>query len=234
MLDAGCQLRGRYHIERVLGQGGMGAVYQAADTQLSGKKVAIKEMAIMIADPTDRQRAVEQFHKEAGMLAQLDHPSLVYVTDHFEEEGKWYLVMAYVDGKTLEARLNEVDGFLSVTDVVAWMDQVCDVFEYLHSHSPPIIFRDMKPSNIMLDSRGRIRLIDFGIARDFVASSKTATFIKGAGTPGFAPLEQYCCTTDPRTDVYSLGATMYCLLTRTIPPPSPDLAAFNATLTPPS
>ncbi|HEY3998579.1 MAG TPA: serine/threonine-protein kinase, partial [Candidatus Xenobia bacterium] len=234
MLSTGAVLQGRYRIERVLGRGGMGAVYLAIEEQLGNKRVAIKEMRIDIDNPTERQQAIDQFYSEARILATLDHPNLVDVTHYFEEKGKQYLVMAFIDGKTLEALVNETQGYLPVASVVNWMDQIGDVLEYLHGHDPPIIFRDMKPSNVMLDTRSRIRLIDFGIARSF-DSGKTKAFIKGVGTDGFAPLEQYgqSGTTDARTDIYAWGATIYALLTRSIPPSAVDLATREAVLAPP-
>ncbi|HEY4003434.1 MAG TPA: protein kinase [Candidatus Xenobia bacterium] len=236
MLVTGSVLQARYRIERVLGHGGMGAVYLATEEHLGGKRVAIKEMSVQIDDPTERASATQQFEREARILATLDHPGLVDVSHYFEENGKQYLVMAFVDGKTLEQVLNEAKTFLAESQVVEWLDQVCDVLEYLHGQDPPIIFRDMKPSNVMLDARGRCRLIDFGIARSFDSTTKTATFIKGAGTAGFAPMEQYGKkgTTDLRSDIYALGATTYTLLTRTIPPAAVDMALNDEKLTPPS
>lgn len=219
MLQTGSVLADRYEIERVLGRGGMGSVYLARVLSLGGKPVAIKEM-IPVTDGSSPGEASAQFQREAKLLAVLEHPGLVDVTDYFEFEGRQYLVMAYIEGMTLAEKLKaEERDFFAVPDVVRWGAELCDVLEYLHSHDPPVVFRDLKPSNIMLDRRGRIRLIDFGIARFLEPSQATNTFIKGRGSAGFAPLEQYGAgTTDRRTDVYSLGATLYYLLTGRIPP----------------
>lgn len=235
MLTPGTILQGKFVIEKILGQGGMGAVYLAHDLSLGGKRVAIKAMQVAIQDAGERERAIKQFHREAQMLANLDHPGLADVTAAFGEGDTEYLVMSLIDGVTLEAVLMEQQGFLAVPQVLAWMDQLCDVLGYLHSQDPPIIFRDLKPGNIMLDAHHRIRLIDFGIARVLEAGTNTTTFIKGAGTPGFSPVEQFGgATTDVRSDVYALGATLYCLLTRTLPPVSVNLLSGEDALVPPT
>ncbi len=234
MLASGAVLQGKYLIEKTLGQGGMGAVYRARVTSLAGKPVAIKEMVVDIDDDAMRTAAIAQFHREAEMLAGLDHPNLVDVTDYFEEAGHQYLVMSLVDGQTLEVIANQAPGFLPIQDVVAWTQTLCDVLGYLHGQTPPIIFRDLKPDNIMLDSRQRIRLVDFGIARVFEAGSRTATFVKSVGTPGYSPVEQHGgSSTDPRSDVYALGATVYTLLTKTVPPVSVNLMSGDESLIPP-
>ncbi|MHB2015945.1 MAG: protein kinase domain-containing protein [Candidatus Xenobia bacterium] len=222
VLPAGTALhQGRYVVEKVLGEGGMGAVYLARQARIGGKRVAIKEMLVDLHDAEARKRAVELFQRESSILQRLDHLGLVKVHASFEDNGAEYLVMDFVDGETLDHIFHKHKKFLPVSKVVGWMDQLCEVLQYLHSHNPPIIFRDLKPANIMLDIAGRIRLIDFGIARIFDPDSKTTTFIKGAGTHGFAPVEQYGGgSTDTRSDVYALGATMYVLLTRTLPPAS--------------
>lgn len=212
----------------------MGAVYLAQEVTLGVKRVAIKEMAVDIQDAERRRMALAQFHEEARILASLDHPGLVDVSHYFDEGGKQYLVMAYIDGQTLETLVNRNESFYEIHTVMDWLDQMCDVLEYLHTHDPPIIFRDLKPSNVMLDNRNRIRLIDFGIARSF-DQSKTVDFIKGVGTVGFAPLEQFgnSGSSDPRTDVYALGATAYSILTRSLPPSAVDLVTREVELVPP-
>ena len=234
MLEPGASLQRGYVIERILGKGGMGAVYLARHATLS-RRVAIKETVLHLDNPEDQARASQQFQQEAEILASLEHPNLVDVKDFFEEDGSWFLVMSFVDGSTLETIVNEAPGPLPIDQVLDWADQICEVLIYLHEHRPPVIVRDLKPNNIMLDARDRIRVIDFGIARVYEAGSETAMFVKGAGTVGFAPVEQFGGgTTDPRTDLYSLGATLYALLTRTLPPWSVALATGEATLTPPS
>lgn len=218
MLATGVILAKRYSIESVLGRGGMGAVYLARMEALGGKRVAIKEMTLSVPDGM-KDKALAQFQTEARLLANLDHPNLVQVTDFFEEGGHHYLVMAYVDGETLSDRLKQSEGPLRVPEVLEWARQLCSVLDYLHNQNPPIIFRDLKPSNIMLDAGNRIKLIDFGIARSFNPESVTCTFIQGMGTQGYSPLEQYggAGSTDPRSDQYALGATLYHLLTGEVP-----------------
>lgn len=227
MLTAGHILQNRYNILEVVGRGGMGTVYRATHAILQ-RDVAIKEM--VVPDAVQRVQAVRLFHKEARVLAALDHPGLVRVTDCFEEGGSLYLVMDFIAGETLEQRAARP---VEAAVVLDWMLQVCDVLAYLHGQEHPIIVRDVKPGNIMLDARGKIRLVDFGIARVLVPKPSTSTLI--AVTPGFAPVEQYgggeC---DARTDLYALGATLYVLLTGTVPPPSVALLALDARLRPPS
>jgi serine/threonine-protein kinase len=208
------KLAGRYVILRRVGRGGMGAVYQAADDRITGKMWAIKEMSdAAIIDPLEKRQAVDGFRQEAVMLATLDHPNLPKVTDHFSEEGRQYLVMDFIEGETLEERVGrDVGKPLPMDEVLGWADQLCDVLAYLHRRDPPVIFRDLKPSNVMVTPDGMIKLIDFGIARLFKPGkvSDTAFF----GTAGYSPREQYGRgQTDARSDVYALGAMLYHLLT---------------------
>jgi serine/threonine-protein kinase len=214
-------LAGRYLIIQKIGQGGMGAVYKAADTRLGHKVVAIKEMSdAAITDPLEKQQARQAFEQEAQMLARLNHPNLPRVTDHFSEGGKQYLVMDFIEGHTLEEILNQTPGFLSEKQVVDWGTQLCDVLDYLHRQQPPVIFRDLKPGNIMLDQDGKVKLIDFGIARLFKPGKTSDTI--AFGTAGYAPPEQYGKgQTDARSDVYALGATLHHLLTRREPAVDP-------------
>lgn len=234
MLQTGTLLGGRYTIEGVVGQGGMGAVYRARMEQLGGKRVAIKEMTLSVPDQM-RDKALDQFRTEATMLANLDHPNLVQVTDFFEEGGQYYLVMAFVDGQTLSEMMRSNDGPFRVYEVLDWAKQLCAVLEYLHTRNPPIIFRDLKPSNIMVDANNRIRLIDFGIAKNFHPESVTCTFLQGMGTAGYAPLEQYggAGSTDARSDQYALGATIYHLLTGQVPISPIEIVSMGLELTPP-
>ena len=207
-------LSGRYVILRCVGKGGMGAVYQAADIRIPGKTWAIKEMSdAAITNPLEKQEAIAAFRQEALMLARLDHSNLPKVTDHFAEGGKQYLVMDFIEGETLAGRLEQEDGGpLPVDEVLDWARQLCDVLEYLHSQSPPIVFRDLKPANVMVTPEGTVKLIDFGIARLFKPgkAADTAFF----GTAGYAPKEQYGeGQTDARSDICALGATLHYLLT---------------------
>ena len=214
-------LANRYIIVQKVGQGGMGAVYQATDTRLGHKLVAVKEMSdAAITDPLEKQQARQAFEREAQMLARLNHPNLPRVTDHFSEGGKQYLVMDFIEGQTLEEILNQILGFLDEKQVVDWGVQLCEVLDYLHHQQPPVIFRDLKPTNIMLDRDGKVKLIDFGIARLFKPgkAADTASF----GTAGYAPPEQYGKgQTDARSDIYALGATLHHLLTKRDPAQTP-------------
>lgn len=225
LLSANTLLNNRYLILEKVGQGGMGAVYKASDTRLGQKPVAVKELSeAALSNPLDRQQARQSFEQEAQLLAKLSHPNLPRVTDHFSEAGKQYLVMDFIDGKTLQALLDATHGPLAVKQVVDWACQLCDVLDYLHGQQPPVIFRDLKPTNIMLDRDGKIKLIDFGIARHFKAgkTSDTTSF----GTAGYAPPEQYGKgQTDARSDIYALGATLHHLLTGRDPADNP----FNFT-----
>lgn len=217
-LQPGSLLAERYRIKSILGQGGMGTVYLAHLESLA-KPVAIKEMRSYQGSDRRHRQAVEQFHREAQFLAHLDHPNLVHVSDYFEENAHYYLVMAYVEGQNLSQRLRQVGGPLPVVEVLNWAVQLTSVLTYLHEQEPPLLFRDLKPSNIMLDRAGRIRLIDFGIARSFQPDVTTESFLQGVGSAGYSPLEQYSGAggTDPRSDLYSLGATLFHLLTHQIP-----------------
>ncbi len=212
-------LDGRYSIVRTIGQGGMGAVYLALDTRLQNKPVAIKEMSTG-AVGGDLQAAIDSFKKEARILINLRHHALPVIYDFFSgEEQRWYLVMDYIKGDTLKAELQK-RGPLPEAEVIYWAHQLCDILEYLHKQNPPIIFRDLKPDNIMLTPEGQIKLIDFGIARNFQPGNTADTVAYGSG--GFAPPEQYGQNqTDARSDVYSLGATLHFLLTGIDPSKNP-------------
>lgn len=206
-------LKQRYRIIESIGQGGFGAVYRAEDTQLGSRQIALKEMSQNGLSPQQQKEAATAFEQEALMLAHLQHPSLPSIFDHFEENGRWYLVMSFIQGETLEDYLSsKQDGKLPLDEVVDIGMQLCTVLGYLHHQQPPIIFRDLKPANIMRTSDGHIYLIDFGIARHFKPGQTRDTMY--IGSPGYAPPEQYGkAQTTPRSDVYSLGATLHQLLT---------------------
>ena len=229
-LEPGTMLSNRYKIETTLGQGGMGAVYLGRIEALN-KPVAIKEMRVQASDDKRQQQAIDQFRKEAHFLANLEHPNLVQVTDFFEENGRYYLVMAYVKGQNLSEVMQSKPGTMPVAQVLEWALQLTSVLGYLHTQEPPILFRDLKPSNIMLDTAGNIRLIDFGIARAFNPDEATATFLQGMGSAGYSPLEQYqgAGGTDPRSDIYALGATLFHLLTNKVPSSPVELVATGGT-----
>jgi serine/threonine protein kinase len=208
-LEAGTVLQGRYRITRLLGGGGMGMVYLATDQRLANRPCAIKEMVDHFIDQAQRIEANEYFAREADTLAQLKHQAIPAITDRFELANRHYLVMEYVEGRNLEEELAVRGEPLPEGLVIDIARQLCDVLAYLHGLVPPIIYRDMKPSNVMLNSNGRVVLVDFGIARLFKAARK-GTMI---GTLGFAPPEQYQGLVDPRSDIYSLGATLHYVLT---------------------
>ncbi|MBT9586036.1 protein kinase [bacterium] len=228
-LQPGTVLGTRYRIESVLGHGGMGAVYLGRIDALN-KPVAIKEMRVQASDEKRQNQAIDQFRQEAHFLANLDHPNLVQVTDFFVEDNRYYLVMAYVKGQNLSEVMQSRRGTLPVAQVLEWALQLASVLTYLHNQEPPILFRDLKPSNIMLDNAGNVRLIDFGIARSFNPDQATATFLQGMGSAGYAPLEQYqgAGGTDPRSDIYALGATLFHLLTNKVPASPIELVATGA------
>ncbi|MGE0488813.1 MAG: serine/threonine protein kinase [Vulcanimicrobiota bacterium] len=221
MLATGTILQKRYRIERVLGQGGMGNVYQVTHVRLR-RYLALKEL-IRITENLYKQRQFEeQFEAEAQILASLDHPNLATVSDYFIERGNHYLVMEYIEGRTLSKIVELAPKNIAERRVLTWVGELCDVLEYLHGQTPPVIVRDLKPDNIMLSAQDRkLRLIDFGIAKQSDPRIGTQPIVKGVGTPEYAPLEQYGNSrTDQRSDLYALGATMLFLLTKVPPPPA--------------
>ncbi len=232
-LNSGQSLLGRYQIKALLGEGGMGAVYQAFDT-FSDESCAVKEFRLgylpsehdtqlqpgqdathdrrVKTPPITREAAASKFEQEAKLLSRLDHPNLPKVTNYFQMEGNYYLVMTLVEGQDLRKKLDQAVEPLPEQQVLAWMTQVMDALEYIHGQVPPIIHRDIKPANIVVDANEQAFLVDFGIAKPFVAEShRSAVPI----TTGFSPIEQYGNTgrTDIRSDIYSLGASLYTLLT---------------------
>jgi len=213
-------LGNRYQLESRIGQGGMGAVYKASDTRFNNRSVAIKEMSRAGLTPSRIQEAEDAFERESQLLADLVHPNLPRIYDYFTEEERSYLVMDFIEGETLEDYLEHKGGGpVALEQALDWGMQLCDVLNHLHTHQPPIIFRDLKPSNVMI-SNGHIYLIDFGIARIFKPgqSHDTVAF----GSPGFAAPEQYGkAQSTPRSDIYSLGALLHCLLTGVDPSEQP-------------
>jgi len=224
-LKPGFILRSRYRIESVLGQGGMGAVYKSVDVNL-GVTVAVKENLFTT------EEFARQFRREATILASLRHPNLPRVTDHFVIEGEGqYLVMDFVQGDDLRQRL-ERNGPVREDEALPWFLDTCDALAYLHTRTPPVLHRDVKPGNIKITPEGRAVLVDFGLAKVVEVDSATTTGAK-AMTPGFSPPEQYGSgRTDSRTDVYSLGATLYAALSAAIPEDSLERAMGRAELTP--
>jgi len=178
------------------------------------KLVAVKEMINSAPDPLVRETIVQNFEREANLLATLHHPSIPKIYDYFSLESRSYLVLEFIHGKDMEAVINDTNGFLPEEQVLSWAIDLCDVLNYLHKHKPdPIIFRDMKPSNVMINSNGEIMLVDFGIAKAFQSGIK-GTMI---GTEGYSPPEQYRGEATQAADVYSLGATLHHALTRRDP-----------------
>ncbi|MBP7863649.1 serine/threonine protein kinase [bacterium] len=209
-----CVLNRRWQVVERLGQGGMGTVYLSNDLNLpnlgdSKRSCVVKQLRDDFFRQEDRERAIQFFFREAQVLSALSHPNIVAILDFFQEEGKSYLIMEYVRGKNLHEMLMERGEPFFNEEVIDWAIQVCEVLHYLHTHDPPVIYRDLKPSNIMIDERNQVKLVDFGIARPFEESEDNTHVV----SQGYSPPEQYWGAADPRSDVYALGCTMYFLLT---------------------
>lgn len=221
MLMIGLKIKGRYKIIGLLGDGGMSTVYKAE--RIADKHIfAIKEVKNSFIDSSEKTQVLNQFKMEAKILSKLDHPNLPKVEDFFVIKSTPYLVMEYVSGKTIEDILIENNGrSLDELTVLNWAVQLCRVLYYLSIQNPrPIVFRDMKPGNIIVTRDNKIKLIDFGIARFFKKEKNSDTYI--FGTPGYAAPEQYGLgQTDNRSDIYSLGATMHHCLTGNDPRGNP-------------
>lgn len=217
-------LRGRYQIQRIIGQGGMGCIYLADDLRLEGRQCALKEVEMDRSLSADLMRqAREQFMREATVLARLDHPNLPKVSDFFSIGNRDYLVMDFVPGKdlrTLMLEAKQANRFLPETDVLNWASQLCDALLYLHNQTPPIVHRDIKPSNLKLTPSGILKLVDFGLVKVLAPGEVTITILQGQGTALYTPLEQYggdTGHTDIRSDIYAFSATLYHLLTNQPP-----------------
>jgi serine/threonine-protein kinase len=224
LLSEGTILANRYEIVKKIGGGGMGAVYLAKDLNLGGALRAVKEMIQSYVEEEKQEKAINDFKREALLLSSLEHPSIPTIYDYFhdEKEGRFYLVMKYIAGSDLAAKLrSSPEGRIEEKTVVKWAIQITDVLDYLHNHQPPVIYRDLKPSNIMIESNtGKIVLIDFGIARWVRREEKGVTAV---GTMGYAPPELFSGHAEARSDIYSLGATMFHLLTGADPQNNPLL-----------
>lgn len=227
MVAIGCTLQGRYKIIMPLSKGGMGAIYLVRDKQ-SKAHLALKENKSLSA--ADRR----QFKREANILQSIEHPHIPRFTDYFEDDHDCqFLVMEYVEGADLDELLRRRRQPFPEEKVLAWADQLLDALQHLHGQKPPIIHRDVKPANLKLTPDEQIKLVDFGISKVYHPEQSTASGAQGY-TPHFAPREQYQrkMRTDARTDVYSVGATLYYLLTRKLPPSAPDRMIDQAPLSP--
>lgn len=223
-LEEGRLLNGRYEIIRKIGGGGMGAVYLASDKNLGGVLRAVKEMVQSYIEPEQQDKAINDFKRESLLLTSLEHQSIPTIYDYFydKQEGRFYLVMKYINGGDLASRLRSSEnGRIDELTVTEWAVQIADVLNYLHNRQPPIVYRDLKPANIMIDGNtGRVMLIDFGIARWINKEEKGVTAV---GTMGYAPPELFSGNVGPNSDIYSLGSTMFHLLTGEDPQNNPLL-----------
>jgi eukaryotic-like serine/threonine-protein kinase len=224
-LDRGTLLNGRYKIVDILGQGGMASIYRAIDENLN-LEVAVKENLFTTDD------YARQFRLEAVILASLRHPNMPRVTDHFviQDQGQ-YLVMDYIEGEDLRQRLDRI-GILPDEEVIVIGVAITEALVYLHSRTPPVFHRDIKPGNVKINPHGQIYLVDFGLAKVENEGQLTTTGAR-AMTPGYSPPEQYgTARTDHRTDIYSLGATLYSALTDSLPEDGLARAMDQVGLTP--
>jgi serine/threonine protein kinase len=221
-LPVGTPLQGgRYQIIGQLGHGGMGAVYLARDMELFGRLCVVKQMRPFFASQSERRKAEEGFKREAEVLVRLNHPGhprIPEVYGYFVEGLDQFLVMKYIEGESLERRLERLGRPLSEPALIGCAQEVANALVYLHSRQPqPVVHRDIKPANIIVDPEERIWLVDFGLARAAVSSGARVMMAGGktvaAGTPGYTPLEQWQMRPTPRSDIFALGATMHHLLT---------------------
>ena len=220
MIAANTIIGGRYRVVKPLGGGGMKMVYLAEDLRLASRPSALAEMVDSFTSPDMQKQAVAAFQREADMLAQLSNEHIPRVFDRFSDQNHHYLVMEFIDGITLEQKLRDAGGKMPEPEVIQIALQICDTLQYLHNLEPPVIYRDLKPSNVMIAVYGQVKLIDFGIARLFQPQSN-ATMI---GTQGYAPPEQYRGKAEFRSDLYALAATMHHALSGRDPAAEPPFS----------
>ncbi|GHO55996.1 serine/threonine-protein kinase [Ktedonobacter robiniae] len=207
-------LHGRYQLDVFLGSGGFSAVYRARDMHENGRAVAIKQINLQGLSAEEAIEATDTFNREVSVLSTLSHPQVPLIYDHFSDRNHWYLVLEYIAGQTLETYLTtcQTQGKrLQIKEILALASQLCTVLEYLHTRQPPLIYRDLKPSNIMRTPTGNFYLIDFGVARRYRSGQAQDT--QRLGSPGYAAPEQYGrAQTTPQTDIYSLGVLLHQVL----------------------
>lgn len=238
---------GRYIVEGILGQGGMGVAILARDRRLDSKPVVIKALKAGNTDPDELRKEELNFKREVVTLAHCDHPLIPNVTDNFEERSHFFMVQEYIKGENLENRLDRLGRPMEEREALIHASEILDVLDYLAQQTPPVVHRDIKPANIIIGEKDKkAHLVDFGIARPDIMressslnkeSENQSKQTSALGTPGYAPPEQYQGNADPRSDLYALGATLYHLLTNHDPrdyPPFhfPSALSINPQLSP--
>ncbi|MDQ7826700.1 MAG: serine/threonine-protein kinase [Candidatus Eremiobacteraeota bacterium] len=232
-LKEGETIKDRYKVERLIGEGATGFVYLVTEISNPAITWAVKEIVSSLPAGAEQSEILEQFQRECAILQNLNHTGLPKVGETFSEEERHYLVMEYIDGENLLLKLKIRESPFTFEELLPVISQLTSILEYLHGQDPPVIFRDLKPSNIMITAKGRVKLIDFGIARHFTPGKVRDTYIMG--TPGFSAPEQYGKEqTDPKSDLYSLAVTVYFLLTKEDPEKFafkfPPVTQFNSTV----
>ncbi len=230
ILEKGTILRSIYFINKIVTNSHVSRIYRGKNIQTQ-KDIIIKELLADNLNVVEKQQIIEQFQLEAGLLLRLKHINLPDIEDTFDVDEKKYLVMEYIKGKKLSGIVTTIEGYLDEAVIIKWAMELCDVIEYLHTREPqPIIFRGLCPENIIFSEQGHLKLIDFGISKLFDPKSRTLAIAKTAKMH-YSPMEQYVAQTDEKSDIYSLGATLYFLTTKTPPPDAVDriFQAMNLT-----
>jgi len=214
-LQEGTILKDRFKIVKYVSKGRNSNLYIVEDRKKFGMLV-LKELKTKSDNPVEAKQAYQQFELQARILNELDHPQLPKIEDFFEENSNHFLVMEYLEGKNFDELIKTSQDFFPENHVIDWGIQLCEVLYYLHSHTPPIIFRDLKPEHVILTKDNKVKLVNFGISKVFDSQSRTLAVAKIIN-PHFSPIEQYAMVTDARCDIYSLGATLYYIVTKTLP-----------------